>query len=176
MQLAPRTDDRAQVGLHCFERAGLGKAPFKIVGSYECKFQAFVGAPVQCGGSCDYCGQGIMYAVAIKSADGHTFKVGCDCVARTGDAGLIKAYKSHPDVRAAERAKRKALDDRKAAEWSALVSDPANRDKLMAHRVPNWKGDYTPWLEQAEFAWARCGASGRARYLKAAKSIINGNV
>jgi len=46
----------------------------------------------------------------------------------------------------------------------------------MAHRVPNWKGDYTPWLEQAEFAWARCGASGRARYLKAAKSIINGNV
>ena len=174
MQLAPRTDDRAQVGLHCFERAGLGKAPFKIVGSYECKFQACPGAPVQCGGSCDYCGQGIMYAVAIKSADGQTFKVGCDCVARTGDAGLIKLYKSHPDVRKMNRDKAKALDDRKSAEWQQLVSDEGNRARLSAHLVPNWKGEPRPWLELAEFAWGRCGASGRARYLKAAKNIIAG--
>lgn len=176
MQLAPKTDDRAEIGRHCFERAGLGRAPFKIVGSYECKFQAFVGAPVQCGGSCDYCGQGIMYAVAIKSACGNTFKVGCDCVARTGDAGLIKAYKTHPDTRKQNRDRAAALDARKSAEWSALITDAANRTKLAAHLVPDWKGVLRPWLEQAEFAYGRCGASGRARYLKAAKNILAGNV
>jgi hypothetical protein len=176
MQLAPKSDDRSEVGRHCFERAGLGRAPFKIVGSFECKFQAAPGAPVQPGGSCDYCGQGIMYAVAIKSADGKTFKVGCDCVARTGDAGLIKAYKQHPNTRAQNRARAKSLDDRKAAEWQELIADPTNREKLSAHFVPNWKNELRPWLELAEFAWQRCGASGRARYLKAAKNILAGNV
>lgn len=175
MQLAPKTDNAAEVGVHCFERAGLGKAPFKIVGSYECKWRACPGAPIQCGGSCDYCGQGIMYAVAIRSADGKRFKVGCDCVARTGDAGLIKAYKANPDVRKIERDKRAALDARKSAEWDALTADPDVRAKLSAHTVPNWNGvGVRPWLEVAEFAWPRCGAAGRARYLKAAKTILAG--
>lgn len=69
--------------VHPFERAGLGKGPFRCIGSYESKFQACHGAPIQPGTSCDYCGQGIMTAFKIKSADGNQFKVGCDCVAKT---------------------------------------------------------------------------------------------
>lgn len=168
-----KTDSAAEVGLHVFEKAGLGKAPFHIKGSYELKWQAFPGAPVQCGGSCDYCGQGIMYAVAIGSADGKTFKVGCDCVARTGDAGLIKRYKNHPDVRKANALKRAALDSRKKDEWQAILDDPVKRAALDAHQVPTWdqKG-MRSWLTAALHAYPMCGASGRARYLKAAKSIL----
>lgn len=171
--MATKTDNQSEVGLHVFERARLGKAPFHIKGSYELKWQAFPGAPVQCGGSCDYCGQGIMYAVAIGSADGRTFKVGSDCVARTGDAGLIKRYKNHPDVRKANAAKRAALDGRKKDEWQAIVSDPAKRAVLEAHTVPTWDNKGTrSWLSAALKAYPMCGASGRARYLKAAKKLL----
>ena len=78
----------APVKVHVFESAGLGLAPFRLDGFSESKFQAAPGAPVQPGSTCDYCGQGIMIVCAIRSADGKRFKVGCDCVAKTDDAGL----------------------------------------------------------------------------------------
>lgn len=175
--MTTKTDNPAEVGLHVFERAGLGRAPFKVVGSQELKWQAYPGAPMQPGGSCDYCGTGIMYAVAIRSSDGRNFKVGCDCVRKTGDAGLLKQYRNLPAVRAANRAKAAGLDARKAAEWAALVADPENRAKLAAHTVPTWDGTGTrPWITMAETAWGRCGAAGRARYLKAAKKILSGEL
>lgn len=165
-----KTDNAAEVGVHVFERAGLGRAPFKVVGSFELKWQAHPGAPIQPGGSCDYCGQGIMYAAAIRSADGKQFKVGCDCVARTGDAGLLKAYKNHPDTRKRNRQKAALKDEAVRAEWERLMADSEIRAKLATVMVaPYTPGKLRPWLEIADFAWPRCGASGRARYLKAAK-------
>ena len=52
-----QSDNPAEIGQHCFERAGLGKAPFRLVGFFECKWQAAPDAPVQPGKSCDYCYQ-----------------------------------------------------------------------------------------------------------------------
>jgi len=52
--------DQNQNPIHRFEAAGLGTAPFKVVGFSVEKFQACQGAPIQCGTSCDYCGTGIM--------------------------------------------------------------------------------------------------------------------
>jgi hypothetical protein len=63
---------------HCFEIAGLGQAPFAFVGFSVRKYQACVGAPIQCGCSCDYCGTAIMNVYEIESADGKRFKVGSD--------------------------------------------------------------------------------------------------
>lgn len=68
---------------HPFQIAGLGIAPFQYDGMSEIIFQAYPGAPIQAGGSCDYCGTGIRNAFWIKSADGKRFKVGCDCVEKT---------------------------------------------------------------------------------------------
>lgn len=79
--------------VHCFEKAGLGEAPFRVVGFHVSKYQACPGAPVQAGTCCDYCGTGIMNVYEIQGAGGRAFKVGCDCVAKTGDAGLIGAVK-----------------------------------------------------------------------------------
>jgi hypothetical protein len=77
--------------VHCFERADLGKAPFKVIGYSKEVYQAVPGdpnCPVQPGSCCDYCNNGIMHVYRIMGADGRVFKVGCDCVARTGDTAL----------------------------------------------------------------------------------------
>ena len=77
-----------ETSIHKFERAGLGKAPFRYIGMFEKVYQACHGAPIQPGSSCDYCGAGIRYVFQVRSADGKTFKVGCDCIHKVGDAGL----------------------------------------------------------------------------------------
>ncbi len=58
--------------IHPFEKAGLGKAPFRCELVSERR-----------GSSCDFCGTGIRNEFWIKSADGKSFKVGCDCVRKT---------------------------------------------------------------------------------------------
>jgi hypothetical protein len=170
VQAVTYTNNADEIGLHVFEKAGLGKAPFKVVGSFELKWQAHPGAPIRAGGSCDYCGNAIMYAARIRGADGRTFKVGSDCVARTGDAGLLKAYKQHPETRKLNRAKAALKDEAKKMEFAALMADPAVRAKLAAIKIEyHAPGKFRPVLEIAENAWKYCGASGRARYLKMVK-------
>lgn len=167
-----KSDNPAHSGLHCFERAGLGLAPFRCVDMITKKYQACQGAPVQPGGCCDYCGNGIMFCFVIKSRDGKTFEVGSDCVARTGDAGLIKSYKTLPAVRAANRDKAKAKDDRVIAEWHQITSDETAKAKLSSIMIDAYRGGKEPWLTFALRAWGYCGAAGRARYLKAAKKLL----
>lgn len=66
--------------VHPFERAGFGHAPYKCTGHTRMVFRAVPDAPAQPGTCCDYCGTGIMDVYFVKSEDGVTFKVGCDCV------------------------------------------------------------------------------------------------
>jgi len=100
--------------LHPFERAGLGKAPFRFTGMRERTLAhahrdmgmdgplppEFFSRP---GSSCDYCHTGIRYEYWILSADGREFKVGCDCVQKTGDARLSGEIKDERKRQAAER-------------------------------------------------------------------------
>jgi hypothetical protein len=77
--------------IHKFELAGLGKAPFHFTGQVSEKtYQACNGAPVQPASTCDYCGTCIRYEFWVKSADKKEFKVGCDCIRKSDDAGLIQ--------------------------------------------------------------------------------------
>jgi hypothetical protein len=173
--MVTKTDNAAHVGMHVFERAGLGTAPFRCVGYSEIVFQAYPGAPTQAGGSCDYCGTGIRYACHIQGRDGRKFKVGTDCVAKTGDAGLIKSYKNRPEVRAANRAKAAAKDAAVIAAWNALLADPAVVAKLAPLQVqgrPWVPGEMVPYLDRTKQVWGMCGASGRARTLKGLKATI----
>jgi hypothetical protein len=68
---------------HPFEKAGLGKAPFRCIGVEEMVFTMPDGES-KAGGACQYCGTGIRWAYQIKSSDGAHFHVGCDCVEKTG--------------------------------------------------------------------------------------------
>ena len=133
--------------IHPFEKAGLGKAPFSCTGVSENVWENGDGT-TKGGGVCDYCGTGIRWEFWIKGsiAGAKQFKVGCDCVAKTGwgidrflevraehtrarrQAGAQKRRESRQAQLAAERAQ-KATERLEATQaWrdanSALVTGP----------------------------------------------------
>lgn len=125
--------------IHKFEAAGLGVGPFKVVGFEIMKFQACQGAPVQPGTSCDYCGTGIMNVYFIQSADGRKFKVGSDCVAKTGDAGLkktVREYQKTAREQAKELVRERARQQGAAKSIEFLAAHPGLAEALaFGHRI-----------------------------------------
>lgn len=88
--MGERCEQAKTATIHRFEQAGLGKSPFRFTGKVTEKVFCVPGGSPKAGSSCDYCGTGIRYEFWIESTDRRTFKVGCDCVHKTGDRGLIK--------------------------------------------------------------------------------------
>lgn len=126
--------------VHRFERAGLGKAPFRFVEMTEKVYQACPGAPAQPGSNCDYCMASIRYEFWCESSDGKVFKVGCDCIHKIGDRGLVK------QISAAERQlrdkKNAAARERKKAKKiarleSARAKLPTIRGTLASQPHPH---------------------------------------
>lgn len=166
------TDNQNEVGMHAFERAGLGKAPFKFVSFGTKTYQACPGAPVQPGSSCDYCGTAISGEFWIKSADGKHSKVGCNCIEKVGDKGLIRAYKNSPEFRKLQREKRHAKDVQVTEELQALFKAKQGQWSAEPHPysfvdrktgLPLSKWDYV------QFMFNACGASGRYSMLRRLK-------
>lgn len=158
---------------HPFERAGLGKAPFRCVGSYESKYQAIPGdpsCPIQPGSSCDYCGQGIMMVCVIRDANGVEFKVGCDCVHRSGDKALAKPVSA---IKAAHvKSVKASRDAAKADELVAILADEQKRAALAAKPHPHaWRAEKgATLLDWAEWMRKHSGATGQAKLLKALRA------
>lgn len=167
------TNNPEEVGtkIHAFERAGLGKAPFRFVRFEVRKYQACPGAPIQPGTCCDYCMTGIMGVYWIRSVDGREFKVGCDCVAKTGDAGLLKKVSAAKAKHNRELAA--ARDERKTADIEAALADEGTRAKLVAkpHPHPYMASKGETLLGWVEFMMRCAGASGRARVAKVIKNL-----
>lgn len=163
--------------LHVFEKANLGKAPFRCVGVEKKMYQACVGAPIQPGGMCDYCGNGIMFCFRIKSSDGKSFVVGSECVLRTGDAGLKKTVAA--EQRKLNREKAAAKANREMVELDAILTDSTKRAILEATNIDGDGviGGTSGWVRSAlskvEWMWKNAGASGRLRALKLAKRILD---
>lgn len=150
--------------VHVFERAGLGKAPFRFRGAARVVYQACPGAPIQPGGSCDYCGQAISIHCTIESSDGKRFKVGSDCVAKTGDAGLRKVATAVAKLKAKEQTEREAARVRAAEE---KLSDPELREKLESQPHPRGFTGQT-MLDWVNWMLAHAGHTGR---LQAARVV-----
>lgn len=147
--------------MHRFERVGLGKAPFRVRGYGREVFQAIPGdpsCPLQPGTSCDYCSTGIMDVAYIESADGKRFKVGCDCVFKVGDAGLVSAIKRSPEYRALQRQKRHAKDE-------AIKAEFATRLPAVAARGDGCAAEF-------ERRWKWCGAAGRYRIVREIRELL----
>lgn len=156
--------------VHPFERAGLGAAPFRCAGSYEAKYQACHGAPIQPGASCDYCGQGIMLVYVIKSSDGKTFRVGCDCVAKTARAcaktDLERAARLVVDQ--VNKIRTAAANARKDELISSAISKmEANRGRLAEMLVWDGYRDRNA-IHRLEWLFRHAGRSGK---IKAAKQL-----
>jgi len=170
----------AATTVHPFEARGLGQAPFRFVGmgqqdrcygevilnraEYE---RTGISLTTKPGGTCAYCGQGITNLYNIRSADGKTFHVGCDCVALTGDAKLMTVVKKAALKLAREQ--RQARAATKAEQLAAILADDAHRARLAALPHPRGrKGESL--LTWAEWMAKHVGAAGTARVLKAIRA------
>ena len=164
--------------IHVFERAGLGRAPFRYDGFHVEVYQAIPGdpsCPIQPGTCCDYCGQGISNVCRIKDADGKMFKVGCDCVEKTGDAGLRKVV---ADVkRKHDRELRHARETARVATGRALLADPAVREQLAALPHPRGfvdrdTGAPMTLLDSVEWMFTNAGTAGRIRTTRQIEKLL----
>jgi len=156
------TDTNHADTIHKFEAAGLGRAPFKVLGCFESKYQACHGAPVQPGSSCDYCGNGIMQVFRVRGADGREFKVGCDCVLKAGDEGMRRVVnRMVADARNAARHAREA-DEHKVFEFA--LASPEFREILA--RIPHPMGFEGTALTWATWTLRNAGARGIGQALK----------
>lgn len=177
----------ADANVHPFERAGLGKAPFRFVGMVQqdlcygeailsrVEFQATgVLMTTKPGGSCAYCGTYIVQMFNVKSADGRTFHVGSDCVAKTGDKKLIDAAKVAQRKRDAVKRTAKAADVRR--ELNALLDREDVRELLSTKQrpqpIPGWSKEMNSLLSYVIFLAGRGGAAGRLRALRLVKAEV----
>lgn len=82
--------------VHAFEARGLGKAPYTflgvqvMVGPITMKDGSQLGAPGQPMGTCHFCSTGLKNAFMLRSADNKEFYVGCECIRKSGDKGLLR--------------------------------------------------------------------------------------
>jgi hypothetical protein len=171
--------------IHAFEKAGLGRAPFRCVGVEERRgpivvseaggVTTTIGAPGQPMGVCDFCGTGIAECYLIRSTDGRDFIVGSDCVRKTGDAGLLRQLEPHLREKrraAADRANERK-DARIEAAREALATNEALREDLSAKPHPRGFNDRAtglPLTALDELEWTMLNA-GRKGKLAAAKEI-----
>ena len=154
--------------IHPFEMANLGKAPFFFDGMEEKVYVACPGAPAQPGSTCDYCGQGIRYVCWIKSSDGKSFKVGCDCVLKLNRESNRKATKTVEDARLEAEVRRAKTKADNAKKWERvrkafelLDSSPDLQAKFAAKPHPSRQvaKDVT-YLDYIGFCRKYAGLSG----------------
>lgn len=149
---------------HPFEKAGLGKAPFSCTGVSENVWDNGDGT-TKGGGVCDYCGTGIRWEFWIKGsiAGAKQFKVGCDCVAKTG-WGIDRFL----EVRAEHtRARRQAGATKRRESRQARIE--AERAQRAAERLEATQA----WRDANSALVARLDAyTGANEFLRSAKQNI----
>lgn len=168
--------------IHKFEAAGLGKAPFKFVffqaipssalaeqnpTAYNLQMSALRrSSSGSAGGQCEFCGMPIMNCYLIKSADGNTFWVGCECVTKTGDAGLKAVVDKQKRLIANEA--RHAKEAQQIEELRVMLNDKGNQAKW--DTTPHPRGfsgktmmDYIDWM------YHNSGNAGKIKLLKMLK-------
>ena len=166
---------------HVFEKAGLGKAPFRLVGlettsdrialNHERQSNGLTYTPNYCT-SCAYCATAIMDAYIIQSSDGKRFKVGCECVKKTGDLGIILAVKTAKAKK--DREYRHAREACKLREGAELMADQRVRDFLSKYpHSKEWaaaRGDTL--LDEITWLIKNSGVSGTLRAYARVKNLI----
>lgn len=126
---------------HPFEKANLGKAPFSCTHVSENVFRLPDGT-TKAGGCCDYCGTGIRWEFWIKGsiAGAKQFKVGCDCVAKTGWGidRFLEVRAAHTKARRQEGAAKRAEKNReKRQAW--IDEQHASRAIERAEATKAWR-------------------------------------
>ncbi len=126
-----------------WEKQGLGKAPFRLVGMFSLPSRALLEAnPTAYNnemalmprgfhiGSCGVCSISLINNFLIKSACGQKFSVGCDCVKKTGDTVIIDQVKEKKKAiaKAKRDAKRKAEFEKREAKIQQELADQREKN------------------------------------------------
>ena len=151
--------------VHPFEKAGLGKAPFRCVGMSENWYVTGNGSHRQPGGCCEYCGTGILYEYTIKDSEGKTFVVGSDCVEKT-DKELTDFKRVKREFKTKQRIEKKRIENAaKAAEIKAeheakvagKIATFNAEHPSMARWLNDYKGD-VPFILSIKAGLAQYGS------------------
>jgi hypothetical protein len=165
--------------IHVFERAGLGKAPFRFTGS-EYRVGPInlgngltSGAPGQPMGTCDYCGTGIADCCKIVSADGKRFIVGNVCVGKTNDRGLIDEVKR--EINRTKTARRKVAEATRID--AAVEAFGAHREIFEAlphaRRFKNREtGDALTAADEVDWMLKNAGHAGKMRIARKIEKLL----
>lgn len=160
-----------QTTVHPFELAGLGPAPYRFIGASREVFQAVPGdpnCPVLPAGSCDYCGQAIWIQCRVRAADGQTFKVGCDCIAKIDKKLAPVADRARAKI---QRELGKARDAKKIAGAAETLKDEAARAKLAA--LPHPRGfEGRSLLDWADWMLEHAGNAGSVKVARALSKAL----
>jgi len=171
-----KTDNTANVGKHAFEIAGLGLAPFKFVGASE-NFITYPDGTTKAAGTCDYCGTGIRLECRIVSADHKESVVGCNCIEKVGDTGVLKAYKQSPEFRAHKRKLTQLKDAIVQVEINALLAELSPHFAAQPH--PYGYTDRSTklpltYLDFVKFGMGMSGIAGRKTWVKFLRTKVCG--
>lgn len=165
--------------IHPFEQAGLGKAPFRYIGAVEqhltrdgtvvCGTYSGVQVETNPGGTCDYCGLAIINMYRVRSADGNTFKVGCDCLKKVD---IINPSTLKADIKKTKDAKA----DARIADAKALLANNAVRAALASkpHPAPWAQAKGLTMLNQVEWLLANGGRTGKTDAAKIIEKSAKG--
>jgi hypothetical protein len=162
---------------HPFDRAGLGKPPYKFLCVTKNWFCACPGDPGKPGGSCDYCANGIAFEYHVASSDGKRFKVGSDCIWKI----YRETPKGDPATRALnaarikhERELRHAREGTTIVEGKAWLARPEVGAALAAIPHPHTSRAARGETLADMVAWyvAHAGVSGTLWALKTARKAV----
>ncbi len=174
--------------IHKFEKAGLGKAPFTLVDVWNAPSRSLAEAnpeaynraisegPRTTSGrgfcSCHYCGHEILTHCVIEGSDGARFFVGSDCVAKTGDKGLI--IRVMTEIKKKQKDRRRELDQQKIEEFASLMRTPEIRDILekLPHPNAHFASRGKTLLNWADFMRRCSGVAGTKKGLRIVKKAI----
>lgn len=129
---------------HPFEAAKLGYAPFRCVGCRENWF-VMPGFGRKPGGTCHYCGTGILYEYVIVDKNGKQFVVGCECVRKTGSnvANFDNVRKEQ-----ARKVRQLRSQAQRAARQAEREAARREREAEYAEEVAAWKQEHTALVNQ----------------------------
>lgn len=150
------TIDLDNLERHPFEIHGLGRAPYRYLGREE-KVHQVPGSHPKAGSTCDFCSTPIRNAYWLRSACGAEFKVGSECINKSGDRHLAaKARKAETKARKARELARIRAIATKVKEGEAFRAELASRPHPNAYRADQGK----TMLDYAEFIFTRGGHAG----------------
>lgn len=129
--------------IHPWEAAGLGRAPFRLLGAVDQNISygervlghvAGATLTTKPGGTCAVCGHAITVIYEVESADGNRFPVGCDCVLKLNDAAMGRQVRTHVNRIQRERSRAKKVAQ-EAADRVYVAAFDLDRVRHIPHPI-----------------------------------------